>query len=190
MEKKAEEAIDLEVENVAGGEPSEQKQELRNVFVNVLQKGMTIMQAIGFPPGLLEMIYGYASELYKAGKYEDANPLFFFLSQLNPRDSRFLFGCAASFHKLKRYPEASTYYLLSSGIDPENPYPFYHAADCFLQANQPEAAIVLLEKAIMVAGESEKYEKLRQQAYALREVIQKHVEEKEKNSEEQEVEKQ
>lgn len=179
MNKEEEEVIDQQLEKTAGNQPPEQKQELKNVFVNVLQNGMTIMQAIGFPPGLLEMIYSYASELYGAGKYQDSSALFFFLSQLKPTDPRFLFGCAASFHKLKRYPEASSYYIMASGIDPGNPLPFYHAADCFLQANQPEAAIVLLEKAIAVASESSHHEKLMQRAFALREVIQKSLEKQE-----------
>lgn len=175
MNKEEEEVVDAEVEKVAGNQPPEQKGALKNVFMDVLTKGLTIMQAIGFPPGLLEMIYSYASDLYGAGKYQDCNALFFFLAQLNPRDPRFLFGCAASFHKLKRFPEASSYYLMASSIDPGNPLPFYHAADCFLQANQPEAAIVLLEKAIVVAGESSQYQKMKQQALALREAIQQNV---------------
>lgn len=167
--------IDAQAVKIAGNDTGQQK-EVKNVFVNVLQNGMTIMQAIGLPPGLLEMIYSYASELYTAGKYQDANALFFFLAQLKPTDPRFLFGCAASFHKVKRFSEAATYYLMASTIDPGNPYPFYHAADCFLQANQPQAAIVLLEKAIIITEGSSQFEKLQQQALALREVIQNSLE--------------
>lgn len=180
-EEALDEAIDLEVEKIAGnGEGDlEQKKEVRNVFVNVLQNGLTIMQAIGFPPGLLEMIYSYASELYSAGKYDDSSALFFFISQLNPKDPRYLFGCAASFHKLKRYPEASSYYLMASTIDPENPLPLYHSADCFLQAGQPQAAVILLERALEIIGDSGKHEKLKQQAVALRDVIQQNLESQE-----------
>lgn len=167
-----EELVDKEVKKIAANRSEEEQGTLKNVFMDILVKGMSIMQAIGFPPAQLEVIYSYASELYSAGKYDDASALFFFISQLNPRDPRFTFGLAASFHKLKRYGDASVYYLMSTTVDRENPLPYFHAADCFIQLNQPEAAIVMLDNTLALSWNSPQHEKLKQQASALLEIVQ------------------
>lgn len=177
--EKQEELIEEKVEDSAGKAPSEQTNGINNVFATIIQNGMMLMQAIGLPPTFMEMIYGYGSELYDAGKYYDAASLFFFLAQLNPKEPRFFFSCAASFHKMKKYTEASSYYLMAANVDPENPLPFFHAADCSLQTEEPEFAILLLDKTIAIAGESSQHEKIKQQALALRDVVQKKLDKQE-----------
>lgn len=166
-----EQAIDEEVQATAGKCAPEEQNAFKQILLNVLTSGMTIMQAIGFPPAQLEVIYSYAIDLYKSGKYEEAAGLFFFLGQMNPKDPRYSFGMAAVFHKTKRYFEATTYYLASALHDPSNPLPYFHAGDCFQQLHKPEAAIIMLDRALSVAGDAPQHEKLVQQASAWRESI-------------------
>lgn len=179
MDKEQEKFLDEQVENIAGSANSESKNGMRGLLGNLLFNGFSIMQAIGCPPGLLEMLYSYALELYKAGKYQDASPLLFFISQMNPKDKRFLFACAASYHKQKKYFDALNHYLLASALEPRNdPYPYFHAADCYLQYNQIEAARVMLQTAILAAGDAPEYGKLKQEALAMHEVLSQPAEEK------------
>lgn len=171
MNKEQEKFLDQQVEKVAGKENKQTNSAMTNVLGDVLFKGLSIMQAIGFPPGLIEMMYSFASDLYSSGKYEDARAMFFFITQLNPKDKRFPFGCAASHHKVKKYYEASNYYLMASSLDPADPYPYFHAADCYIQLGKFENAKFLLDSCLVAAGERPEHEKLRQQVVAMQHII-------------------
>lgn len=160
--------IDQKVEKIGGTCGLEEKAQLKGVFTDVIQKGMSIMEAIKFPPALSELLYSYASELFNSGKYQDANKLFYYLVHINPQDARFTFAYAASFHKLKKYEEASNYYLMTTMIEKNNPLSWFHAGDCYLQMQRPDAALVMLNKAISVAGSNPQHEQVRKQAEGLR----------------------
>lgn len=166
-----EEVIDLQVEKVGGKYPPDAKDQLRSVFTDIIEKGMTIMEAIKFPPPLVELIYSHASELYTSGKFQDASKLFYYLLRLNPKDPRFPFAYAASQHKLKQYEEAAGFYLMSSTLDSGNPLPWFHAGDCYLELQKPDVALIMLSKSLEVAGNSPNHERLRQQAAALCDAI-------------------
>lgn len=172
-----EQAIDSEVERVGGTCPPSEKTQFKSIFTNIIQKGMTIMEAIKFPPALLELLYSYASELYNSGKYQDANKLFYYLVQINPKDPRFPFAYAASFHKLKKYEDASNYYMMAGMTEKGNPLPWFHTGDCYLQMQRPDAALVMLNKAINVAGNQPQYEQLKKQAEGLRHAVVQAIEE-------------
>ncbi|MBA3237903.1 MAG: SycD/LcrH family type III secretion system chaperone [Parachlamydiaceae bacterium] len=166
-----EEVIDKQVEKVGGNYPPKAKDQLKSVFTDIIEKGMTIMEAIHFPPPLVELIYSHASELYTAGKFQDASKLFYYLVRLNPKDPRFSFAYAASLHKLKNYEEAAGFYLMSTTIDSENPLPWFHSGDCYLELQKPDVALIMLAKSIEVAGNSPNHERLKQQAGALCDAI-------------------
>lgn len=167
----AEALIESKVEKLGGNCNLEEKDLLRSIFTNILQKGMSIMEALHFPVEQVELIYSYGCSLYEAGSYKDANRIFFYLVNLNSEDPRFSFAYASSFHKLKEYGEAAAFYLLSAQKDSKNPYPWFHMGDCYIQMDQKDVAVVMLIQAIQVAGEDARYEKLVQQASALRDII-------------------
>lgn len=171
MAKTKEELIDQQVEKTGAPFPPEAKGQLKTVLSDVLLKGLSIMEAIHFPPPLVELIYSHACDLYTAGKYQDAGKLFNFLARLNPKDPRFSFSYAASQHKLKNYEEASGFYIFSTTLDPANPLPWFHAGDCYLEMQKLDVALVMLTKSIEVAGDSPAHERLKQQAGALCDLI-------------------
>jgi hypothetical protein len=94
---------------------------------------------------------------------------------LNPKDPRFSFAYAASLHKLKKYEEAAGFYLMSTTIDHENPLPWFHSGDCYLELQKPDVALLMLTKSIEVAGTSPNHDRLRQQASALCDAIKQSI---------------
>jgi type III secretion system low calcium response chaperone LcrH/SycD len=171
MNEEDQKVVDLQVEKIAGNKSPQDKAIVSNIFVDIFQYGMTIMQAVGLSSGLVEMIFNYASELYAAEKYEEAMPLFHFICQMNHRDVRYVYGCGACYHKCHRYLQAVSCYTMAHSLDPDNPIYCYHGADCFLQLNQPESARVMLAAAIGAAGDAPQHQKLKQQAICMCDVI-------------------
>ncbi|MBA3602611.1 MAG: tetratricopeptide repeat protein, partial [Parachlamydiaceae bacterium] len=99
------------------------------------------------------------------------NKLYYFVLQLNPKDPRFPFSYAASFHKLKKYQDAVTYYIIAGSVAPDDPLPWFHCADCYIKINELDVAKVMLEKTIIVSGDSLDHERIKQQASAIISVI-------------------
>ena len=166
-----EELIDKQVDKMGAKCAPAEKDQFRQILGDVIMKGMTIMEAIKMPPGLVELIFSYANDLYTAGKYNDANKLYYFVLQLNPKDARFPFAYAASFHKLKKYQDAVTYYIIAANVNPNDPQPWFHCADCYIKLNELNVAKVMLEKTILVCDNSMEYESTKQQASAILSVI-------------------
>lgn len=104
-------------------------------FKASVEKGNAPRVAMGLSDEMMDGIYGYAYRLYNTGKYEQAVQLFRLLVMLDPSDQKFLYGMAASFHMNKDYLMAAVTYMLTSLIDRENPFPFFHASDCYFQIN-------------------------------------------------------
>lgn len=171
MDKEKEEIIDLQVEEMIGSQSTEDKSAFKKILLDVISNGKTVMEAIGFPKGTLEVMYSYGLELYGAKKYEEALPLFFMICQLNPKEPRYMFSAAATMHMTKRYLEAVTYYMIANSLDETNPIYQFHAADCFIKMGQPDTARVLLWRASDLAEDRPEYAKIKQQALAMHDVI-------------------
>lgn len=144
---------------------------LEGVIGSVIYGGKTIAEAIHFPPEQVEFIYSYAVNLYEGGQYKDASRAFFYLEQLDHKDARYAFGYAACLHKLKVFNDAATHYLLAASVDPNNPAPWFHAADCYINLSLPHAARTMLSNAILVAGEHSQYARVKQDAAILLNVL-------------------
>ncbi len=99
-------------------------------------------------PAKIEEFYRIACNLYKSGKYKEAIPFFMLLGATNAKDYRYLIAIAACYHMLKSYSEAAPAYTIASVLDPDNPYPQYHLADCFIRMHENVGAYVALEMAI------------------------------------------
>ncbi len=99
-------------------------------------------------PAKIEEFYQIACNLYKSGKYKEALPFFELLGVSNAKDYRYLIAIAACYHMLKSYKDAAPAYTIASVLDPDNPYPQYHLADCFIRMHEPVGAYVALEMAI------------------------------------------
>lgn len=123
-----------------------------------------VKDTLGISDETAEGIYGQAYLLYNTGRYKDAGEIFRLLVMMNSTEPKYLIGLAACYHMMKEYQSASSTYNLASIVDPDNPIPFFHASDCYLQLGDKVSAASMLEMAIKRAGEKPQFATLKQRA--------------------------
>lgn len=131
---------------------------------NMFKHGMLPKDALGINPNFFEGIYAQAYRLYNTGKYAEAIHLFRMLILVNSTESKYVLGLAACFHMLKEYKNAIQLYTMCSVLDTQNPIPYYHSSDCFIQLKDYLSAMISLEMAIQKAGNRPEYTKLKERA--------------------------
>ena len=141
-----------------------QTNNMQETLKKISTKGISAKQAMGLTDEMVEGIYGQAYRLFNNGKYNDADQLFRLLLMINPTEGKYTMGLAACLHMQKDYKAAADVYAIVGIIDPQNPVPFYHAADCFMQLHDAMSAIIALEMAITRAGEKPEYRILKDRA--------------------------
>ena len=137
---------------------------LSHLASNIFRNEMKPQDALGVGEKKAEQLYAQAYQLYNMGKFKQARSLFGALLLLDPFDVRYLFGQAASSHLLKEYETAAELYMKCGLFEEENPVPYFHASDCYLQMKEERSAIAALNLAIKRAGESEQYAVLKERA--------------------------
>lgn len=142
----------------------EQSSNISQVIQRTTRQGASPRDALGLTDAMVEGIYGQAYRLFNTGKYKDACQLFRLLIMINSTEPKYSMGLAACYHMMKDYKIAVNTYALLSVIEPENPIPFYHTSDCFIQMNDPLAASIALEMAIKRAGDKPEYQTLKDRA--------------------------
>lgn len=157
--------------NIADAKAADFGQLANNQFKNY----SSIKDIIGLTDQSAESIYSQAYLLYNTGRYRDASEIFRLLIMLNSTEPKYLMGLAACFHMLKEYASAGTTYTLVSIIDPENPIPFFHNSDCYLQVGNKTSAAVMLEMAIKRAADKPEYATLKQRAEITLEALKKEL---------------
>jgi type III secretion system low calcium response chaperone LcrH/SycD len=112
-----------------------------------LAKSDTLQQAFAVTTYEMEEIYQEAYQLYDEDLYMEAADIFRWLVVFNPFVGKYWMGLAASLHVCGSYDKALHAYALSALLDSENPYPHYHAYECYLALNDKNEA----EKALNLA---------------------------------------
>lgn len=156
----------------------EQIKQLEKVTEKVTQKQFLPKDVMGISDSMVEGIYGQAYRLYNTGKFKDASQLFRLLIMLNTTEPKYTMGLAACFHMLKDYKSAVETYAICGVIDPDNPVPYYHSSDCFIQMKDPISALITLEMAIKRAGSKPEFQTLKDRAIMTLEALKKEVEQK------------
>lgn len=136
----------------------------KELGTKMLQQSMSPKDAMGITGEMLEGIYSFGYRLYNNGKYNEAAPVFRLLVLLDPGQAKYLMGLAACFHMCKEYRNAATTYSLCSLIDLEDPLPYYHASDCYLQLGEQDMALKCLEISIMKMENRSEYAVLQERA--------------------------
>lgn len=134
------------------------------VAKKVFTQGMNPKDAMGVSNSVLESIYAQAYRLYNTGKYIDAVHLFRMLVIMNATEPKYILGLAACFHMLKEYDNAIQTYTTCSVIDAQNPVPYYHCSDCFIQMKDYISAMISLEMTIKHAGEKPEFARIKERA--------------------------
>lgn len=135
----------------------------------------SVKDILGVSDQSAEGIYGQAYLLYNTGRYRDAGEVFRLLVMLNSTEPKYLIGLAACYHMLKEYQSASSTYNLASIIDPENPIPFFHASDCYLQVGDKASAASMLEMAVKRAANKPQFTTLKQRAEITLDTLKKEI---------------
>jgi len=166
------------VDKIGSQAGKERGKNFQKIARDVLEKRLLPKNAIGLSDAMVEGIYSQAYRLYNAGKYNDAVQLFRLLIMLNSTEAKYTLGFAACFHMMKKHKPAIDAYTLCSVIDPTSPVPYYHAADCYIQMNDPASAVISLEMAVKRAGETPEFLPLKDRAKMMIKRLKKELKEK------------
>ncbi len=124
-------------------------------MVTLLAGGGTLGDLRGLTEGHYEAIYSAGYAQYNAGRYEQAEKVFQFLTINNPYDRRFPMALGSVKQVKGDYREAIGYYGMASVLDMMDPIPLFHSAECLAALGQVNDAIEALGFVIRNANKPE-----------------------------------
>lgn len=148
------------------------KQQTANVLDAIFTQGVKPQTALGLSQKAVDALYNSAYHLYMQGNYDKAIKTFQFLCLLDPAQYRFMFALGAAHQMKKNFMAAATYFTTAAFLDPSNPAPYYHAAECYLNLNDVESALLSLDSVIQIAKKNKKYETFQERARLIKKSIQ------------------
>jgi type III secretion system low calcium response chaperone LcrH/SycD len=98
-----------------------------------------------------ESIYEFASDLYEAGHYQKASPLFQTVATFCPLEYKNWFGLASSLQMEARYEEALTAWTMTACLCEKDASPYLHVAECYLSLKKREEALNALYLALPIS---------------------------------------
>lgn len=114
----------------------------------------------------VESFYAFATAQYHSGQWSEAADVFRLLCTKCPLEARFWFGLGATLQEAASYKDALGAWAMAALLKPEDPYPHFHAAECYFSlVDSQEAAKALKE----VEGRIEKQHPLQEKMVLLRE---------------------
>jgi type III secretion system low calcium response chaperone LcrH/SycD len=96
-----------------------------------------------------ESFYLYAYSHYHSGHWAEAADIFRLLCTRRPLDSRFWFGLGAALQEGSSYFDALHAWAMAALLKKEDPYPHFHAAECYFSLGQEKDAAKALEEALL-----------------------------------------
>lgn len=171
-----EQEILLAVSEVAKSHAPEVKQATKKIVDNVLVSGMMPKDALGLSDQQLENMYAQGYRLYNMGKFIEAKRVFIMLTAANVLEPKYIFGMAACCHMMGDFWEAAELYTRCGMFSKEDPVPFYHAADCYMQLKERIPAAVSLKMVMKRAGERPEFTVIKERAEIMLKTIEKEIE--------------
>ena len=141
-----------------------------------LTEGAALADVVGYTEEEMEAVYHFAHNAYRQGKYSDARKLFQFLAFHDHIESRFWMGLAATCQMAGDYREAVVAYEMAAVLEATNPWPPFHAGECYMAMNDWEKgglALQAVEILCEAAAGSEDHTELRARAAGLSKVIER-----------------
>lgn len=105
-------------------------------------KGMIEALQAPFSKETQLLLYQIADEFFQAKNYENAQAVFFLLTQIDSLSPSYFIGLALAQRNLHKIEEALYSFAAASLLDPEHPIPRYNAAELYLELKQPEDALI------------------------------------------------
>ena len=107
----------------------------------------------------IEILYQMGYQLYRNGKYSDAEDCFKLLSAYRLEDRRVWMGLGATYQMQQKYPEAIECYSVAALQDPNEPYVHWYAAQCLHAVENHPKALEAIRSALHVAKADPHYAK-------------------------------
>lgn len=130
---------------------------------NTLLKSDTLQRAFGVTNYEMEEVYSEAYRLYQEDIYLESSTAFRWLVLLNPFAAKYWKGLAASLQLLGKYEKALHAYAMVALLDSDNPYPHFHAYECYEDLQNKDDAEKALELAYQRTLGKESYRDLQQE---------------------------
>ena len=92
----------------------------------------TMRELKGITKAEMEAVYSVGFNMYRTGRYDDAEKIFRFLVLFDHLEPKYWLGVGAVQQVRKDYQGAIASYGYASFLDLANPKPQLHAAECFL----------------------------------------------------------
>src|ERR1700750_2614341 len=92
------------------------KAETISSIVSALVGGATLKEIHGVPDNVMEGIYAHAYQFYQAGRLDDAEVFFRFLSVYDMSNPEYLMGLAATLQQKKQYQQAIESYEIAFSL--------------------------------------------------------------------------
>lgn len=126
--------------------------EEQNDVRDALLRGEPLYRILGMKKSLIEARYALAHQLYAAGKYEDAETLFLWLTTYAGDTETYWMGLGACRQARENYDGAlEAYQVAALDSSLQDPAPFYYSGICLLRQGRREDAIVSLKAVLTLA---------------------------------------
>jgi len=135
---------------------------------NILMKSETLQIAFGISNYEMEKLYEEAFEYYENDRYLDSITVFRWLVLFNSYEMKYWMGFAANQQLLEQYEKALHAYAVASLLDSEDPYPHYHAYECYMLLNNKEDADKALKLAYQRCDGKAAYDELKDEIEQLK----------------------
>ncbi|MEC7839976.1 MAG: SycD/LcrH family type III secretion system chaperone [Chlamydiota bacterium] len=159
--------IDQTLDEHFSDESVEEKAKRKEFLEKIYLEGKTYAEAMGLDSNHLDALFSMGYNNYNAGKYQEAQMYFCYLTLLNNRDPRYFFSAGAAFQMQKDYSNAIAFYSQCTRLDWMNPMPWFHLADCYIKTEDFPNALMALKGVINRTKNDGMYAKINERAHIL-----------------------
>jgi type III secretion system low calcium response chaperone LcrH/SycD len=101
----------------------------------------------------VEQFYAYGFAQYGTGNWNEAADVFRVLCTRRPLEARFWFALGAALQEAKSYTDALHAWAMAALLRAEDPFPHFHAAECYFSLEEKGEAAKALGEASSRAGD-------------------------------------
>lgn len=142
------------------------QQGVEQILENLYNEGKTISESIGLDKDFIELAYACCYNMYQAGRYSEALPVFQLLEVLKDDDERFSLGIAKCYEAQEEWELAILKYLGLTKFHPD-PYLIWNAYLCAEKLKNQQFTMAILGMLYSETIDLPEYEELNEKAETL-----------------------
>jgi type III secretion system low calcium response chaperone LcrH/SycD len=131
----------------------------------------SLQEVLGIKEETLDRLYLTAYTWYYQGHYAKAHHYFKILVTTCPKNASYLYGMASSLFQLEDYVSATSFFIATMYQDASYVEAAYFASECLIKREEIPAALEMLNLAIDMAEESEKYAPLKERCKLIKKTL-------------------